>query len=93
MDVLDKVMVALGETAIKIFARSCRKEIAVASKDDLNAVSAAMRAKVPEVVDQLMDDIREAPHIYNVAFANAALEIAKAGIEELRMRINSDITD
>ena len=45
-----------------------------------------MRAKSRTVMEQLLDDARAAPWVAEAAFHAAALDLAQAGIAELRKR-------
>ncbi|WP_119352856.1 hypothetical protein [Azohydromonas sediminis] len=81
---LDLLATKLAEAALTVLVRSCRKELAAASSDDLEAACAAMRAKARSVIDQLLDDARAAPWVAEAAFHAAALDLAQAGIAVLR---------
>lgn len=80
----DLIATKLADAALTVLVRTCRKEVAAASRDELEAVCAAMRAKAQPVVDQLLDDARAAPWVAEAAFLAAALELAQAGIAVLR---------
>ncbi|MBS1941696.1 MAG: hypothetical protein JST38_12550 [Bacteroidetes bacterium] len=81
---LDTLANKLADAALTILVRTCRKETAAASHDDLEAACAAMRAKSKQVMDQLLDDVRIAPWAAENAFRCAALDLAQAGIATLR---------
>lgn len=80
----DTLAVKLAEAALTILVRACRKEVATASNAELETACASMRARARTVVDQLLDDARNAPWIAEAAFHAAALELAEAGIASLR---------
>ena len=80
----DTLAVKLAEAALTILVRACRKEVATASNAELETACASMRARARAVVDQLLDDARNAPWIAEAAFHAAALELAEAGIASLR---------
>lgn len=81
---LDLLATKLAEAALTVLVRTCRKEVTAASRDELEAACAAMRAKAQSVVDQLLDDAKAAPWVAEAAFHAAALELAQAGISVLR---------
>ena len=81
---LDTLGHKLAEAALTVLVRTCRKEVAAASRDELEAACAAMRAQVGPVLDELLTDAREAPTVAHVAFQSAALSLAQAGIAVLR---------
>lgn len=62
-----------------------RAEVTAASRDELEAACAAMRAKSRAVMEQLLDDARAAPWVAEAAF-HAALDLAQAGLAALRKR-------
>lgn len=74
----------LAEAALTVLVRTCRKEVAAASRDELEAACAAMRAQARQVIDRLLDDARAAPWVAEAAFHAAALDLAQAGIAVLR---------
>lgn len=82
----DTLATKLAEAALTVLVRTCRQEVAAASRDDLEAACAAMRAKSRTVMEQLLDDARAAPWVAEAAFHAAALDLAQAGIAELRRR-------
>lgn len=79
-------MEAIAHAAMNALARLYPEGVRRASADDLEAATAAMRAKVAEALDELMRDLREAPHVGEYAMRVAALTIAQAGIEALKAR-------
>lgn len=82
----DTLSTKLAEAALTVLVRSCRQEVATASRDDLEAACAAMRAQARPVLDRLLDDARAVPWVAEAAFHAAALELAQAGIAVLRKR-------
>ncbi|WP_028769447.1 hypothetical protein [Silanimonas lenta] len=82
----DLLATKLAEAALTVLVRTCRQEVAAASRDDLEAACAAMRAQARPVIDRLLDDARAAPWVAEAAFHAAALELARAGIAVLRPR-------
>jgi hypothetical protein len=81
---IDTLGAKLAEAALTVLVRTCRQEVAAASRDELEAACAAMRANSRAVVDQLLDDARAAPWVGEAAFHAAALELAQVGIAALR---------
>lgn len=81
---LDTLATKLAEAALTVLVRSCRKEVARASRDELEVACAAMRAKAKPVLDSLLDDAKAAPWLAKAAFHAAALELAQAGVATLR---------
>lgn len=81
---IDTLGAKLAEAALTVLVRTCRQEVAAASRDELEVACAAMRAKSGAVVDQLLDDARAAPWLAESAFTAAALELAQVGIAALR---------
>ncbi|MFN3629061.1 MAG: hypothetical protein ACK4XK_03220 [Casimicrobiaceae bacterium] len=80
----DLLATKLAEAALTVLVRTCRQEVAAASRDELEAACVAMRAKARPVIAQLLDDARAAPWVAEAAFHAAALELAQAGISVLR---------
>ncbi|WP_288128601.1 hypothetical protein [Thiomonas sp.] len=80
----DTLATKLAEAAMTVLVRTCRKEVASAHHDELEAACAAMRGNARRVLDTLLDDARAAPWIAEAAFHAAALELAQAGIAVLR---------
>lgn len=81
---LDTLGHKLAEAALTVLVRTCRKEVAAASRDELEAACVAMRAQARPVIDRLLDDARAAPWVAEAAFHAAALDLAQAGIAVLR---------
>jgi hypothetical protein len=81
---IDALGTKLANAAMTVLVRTARAQVAAASTDELEAACVAMRAISSKVVDQLLDDVREAPWIAQAAFQAAALELAQAGIAALR---------
>lgn len=80
----DALATKLAEAALTVLVRTCRKEVAAASRDELEVACAAMRAKSRAVMEQLLDDARAAPWVAEAAFHAAALDLALTGIAALR---------
>ncbi|TSE28130.1 hypothetical protein Tther_02330 [Tepidimonas thermarum] len=85
-DKVDALGERLAEAALTVLVRTYRKEVAAASRDELESACAAMRTQARPVLDRLLDDARAAPWIAEAAFHAAALELAHAGIAVLRPR-------
>ena len=81
---LDTLAKKLADAALTALVRTCREEVASATRDELEAACAAMRAKSPGVIDQMLDDVRIAPWAAENAFRCAALDLAQVGIATLR---------
>ena len=82
----DMLATKLAKAALTVLVRTCRQEMIAASRDELAAACAAMRAKSRAVMAQLLDDARAAPWVAEAAFHAAALDLAQAGIASLRKR-------
>ena len=80
----DLLATKLAEAALTVLVRTCRKEVAAASRDELEAACAAMRARSRSVIDELIDDARAAPGVAHFAFQSAALSLAHEGIRVLQ---------
>ena len=80
----DTLATKLAEAALTVLVRTCRQEVAAATRDELEVACAAMRAKSGMVMEQLLDDASAAPWVAEAAFQAAALDLALAGIAELR---------
>ncbi|MFN4342889.1 MAG: hypothetical protein ACK4FE_12780 [Azonexus sp.] len=83
---LDTLAKKLADAALTVLVRTCREEVATASRDELEAACAAMRAKSAQVIDAMLEDVRIAPWAAENAFRCAALELAQEGIASLRGR-------
>jgi 4-hydroxyphenylpyruvate dioxygenase-like putative hemolysin len=59
-------------------------EIRTASDEIREAACAAMRAKSRSVIDELIDDAKDAPGVAHIAFQTAALTLAHEGIQTLK---------
>lgn len=68
----------LGTAALTTLVRIC-PAIRSATQAQQNAACAAMRSKVPQVLDELLDNAQAAPWVADAAFALAALTLAQAG--------------
>ncbi len=80
----DRLQLAEREQFGKV--RACGQEVAAAGRDGREAAYVAMRAKSRAVMEQLLDDARAAPWEADAALHAAALDLAQAGIGELRKR-------
>lgn len=81
---LEDLVDRLHDAALTILMRTCRPELDRAGLDELEAVCVAMRARARPAMEQLLDDLRDAPSVAEAAFQVAALDMAQAGIEVLR---------
>ena len=81
---LDTLAKKLADAALTVLVRTCREEVANASRDELETACVAMRAKSARVIDQMLDDVRIAPWAAENAFRCAALDLAQVGIATLR---------
>jgi anthranilate phosphoribosyltransferase len=59
-------------------------DVRQASDAQLEAACAAMRAKSRAVIDELIDDAKDAPGVAHIAFQTAALTLAHEGIQALK---------
>jgi len=73
----------LAEAALTTLIRLC-PEIRTAMPEQQKAACAAMRAVSEAVVNELIDDARDAPGVGHLAFQTAALTLAHEGIRVLR---------
>lgn len=73
----------LSHTALTMLVRTC-PAIRVATAAQQEGACAAMRAQVPEVVDELLNNAQDAPWVADAAFALAALSLAQAGRDALQ---------
>ena len=80
---IDTLGKRLAETALTLLVR-LYPQVREASTKDLEAACAAMRYKAKPVVDELLDDAREAPWVSHFAFQSAALSLAHEGIRVLQ---------
>lgn len=80
----------LGDAALTAFVRLC-PEVRSATAEQLDAACAAMRAKSREVVQQLLDDARDAPGVSHIAFQTAALTLAHEGVKVMRGASSQDL--
>ncbi len=79
MNEIDKAGTIVAEAAMRIVARHPKMTAA-----HIDAVIAAMKAATPRIVGQLIEDITGAPTVSNYATQAAVLELAQAGINEIR---------
>jgi hypothetical protein len=80
IDILGK---KLGEAALTLLVR-LYPDVRQASDAQLEAACAAMRAKSRAVIDELIDDAKDAPGVAHIAFQTAALTLAHEGIQTLK---------
>jgi hypothetical protein len=80
---IDTLGKKLGETALTLLIR-LYPEVRQASEAQLEAACAAMRARSKSVIDELLDDARDAPTVAHIAFQTAALTLAHEGIQALK---------
>jgi len=73
----------LGEAALTTLIRLC-PEVRTATAEQQSAACAAMRAVSAAVVNELIDDARDAPGVAHLAFQTAALTLAHEGVRVLR---------
>ncbi|WP_127476583.1 hypothetical protein [Sulfurivermis fontis] len=80
---IDALGQKLAETAMTLLVR-LYPEVRQASNAQVDAAVAAMRAKSRSVIDELIDDAKEAPWVAHIAFQTAALTLAHEGIKTLK---------
>ncbi len=73
----------LATAALTTLIRLC-PEIRTASDEKREAALVAMRAKISDALDELLDDANAVPGLAEVAFATAVLTLAHEGIKVLR---------
>jgi len=73
----------LSHTALTMLVRTC-PAIRNATAAQQEGACAAMRAQVPCVIDELLEDAQDAPWVADAAFALAALTLAQAGRDALQ---------
>ncbi|MCC6296511.1 MAG: hypothetical protein IT469_07390 [Pseudomonadales bacterium] len=73
----------LGDAALTLLVR-LYPDVRNATSAQLDAACAAMRAQAKPVVDELLDDARDAPAVAHLAFQTAALTLAHKGIRVLQ---------
>ena len=74
-DKLDTLGKKLADAALTLLVR-LYPEVRQASTKELDAACAAMRAKSRSVIDELIDDAKDAPGVAHIAFQTAALTLA-----------------
>jgi len=80
---LDTLGTKLANATLTTFVRiypECRNT----SDERLEAACAAMRANFREVIDRLLADTKNAPHLAGMAFTTATLTLAQAGVRVLQ---------
>lgn len=80
---IDALGQALGDAALNALVQ-IYPDARNASRQELEVACAAMRAKAPSAVDQLLADFEAAPWISKIAFEDAALALAQEGVRVLR---------
>ena len=80
---LDSLGKKLADAALTLLVR-LYPAVRQASNAELEAACAAMRARSRSVIDELIDDAREAPGVAHFAFQSAALSLAHEGIRVLQ---------
>ena len=73
----------IADDAIRLIAKlypAARK----ATTAQLEAASAAMRRVSIAAMDEMMDDVKAAPHLYHVSYMSAVLTIATTGINAMK---------
>ena len=80
---IDTLGKKLGDAALTLLVR-LYPDVNSATTAQLDDACAAMRAKAKPVVDELLDDARDAPGVAHLAFQTAALTLAHEGIRVLR---------
>jgi len=80
---IDRLGHELGQAALRTLVRLC-PEVRNTSDERLEAACAAMRAAIPEAVEELLADTQAAPWLAEVTFASAVLTLVHAGIAVLR---------
>ena len=80
---LDTLGRRIGHEALTALVRLC-PEVREATPERLEAACAAMRAKVPEAVDELLTDVSDAPWLYQVAFTSAVLTLVQEGVRVIK---------
>jgi len=76
----NKLAEAALTTLIRLFP-----EVRTATAEQQNAACVAMRAVCAAVVNELIDDARDAPGVAHLAFQTAALTLAHEGVRVLRV--------
>jgi hypothetical protein len=82
-DKLDTLGKKLADTALTLLVR-LYPEVRQASTAELDAACAAMRERSRSVIDELIDDAKNAPGVAHIAFQTAALALAHEGIQTLK---------
>jgi hypothetical protein len=80
---LDSLGERIAEAALTAFVRLC-PEAREAAPEQLEPALAAMRAASPKVMDELMDNLKEAPWIAEQAGQLAVMTLAEAGVKAFR---------
>jgi hypothetical protein len=80
---IDTLGKKLGDTALTLLIR-LYPDVRIATTEQLDAACAAMRVKSRSVIDELLNDARDAPGVAHIAFQTAALTLAHEGIRVLQ---------
>jgi len=73
----------IAESAMRTFAKLC-PEACQASDHQLEVALHALRAETDPAVDEMIQDMKDAPHMANYAYANAVMRLAQAGAKAFR---------
>jgi hypothetical protein len=73
----------IATDALTTLVRMC-PEVRNATPERQGAALGAMRAKIPEALDELLRDVQAAPGVYRAAYASALLTLVSAGVREIR---------
>lgn len=84
---IDTLGKAIGNAALTMLIR-IYPDIRRSTSDQLDAACEAMRAKSRSVVDTLLDDVKAAPAVADMAFQAAALDLANEGMRVLQASHN-----
>ena len=80
---LDTLGNKLATAALTTLIRLC-PEIRTASDDVREAACAAMRAKISDALDELLDDGKACPWMAETIFASAVMTLVNEGVKVLR---------
>jgi hypothetical protein len=85
----DEFGALIARKALETFVRICPQQ-REATDDQREAACAAMRAKARPVLDQLLSDAKAAPHLGQIVFTSAVLEIAQEGARVIREQLAAE---
>lgn len=80
---IDTLGKKLADTALTLLIRFY-PDVSKATTEELDVACAAMRAIAKPVVNEMIDDARDAPGVSHLAFQSAALSLAHVGIRSLQ---------